>query len=301
MSITNHLCNKDIPSTTDLLIKYNKLLKDEKYIKKTFRMLESDLIKDIINISNLTNNDIERLSNSELSGQGKGSNSVYQLLIRKLRRDMIPILNTHPTDRNNLLSEISSIVLSTFLDIACTIPAIINTLNNSSSVTNIDSISKNIIDKFTTEMKTDIIELSKNTNSLENKNKISTDEVYSDDDDEDYSEEDEDEYEEEDEDEDEDEKYCKKEKNGGKNKTYMDNEDHEYFDEADELYGKFQLRFWDLSKKLRHTIALHHGYASCNEFLKMNPGYEFYPVGYIENWFERDTMFPKMSLSSQTS
>ena len=76
---------KDLNITLNIVKKYNNLLNKIEYLEKTkLCEFEKNIINDIIKFYNLTNSDIENLSETEISGSD--SKNIYIMLMRKFRR-----------------------------------------------------------------------------------------------------------------------------------------------------------------------------------------------------------------------
>ena len=225
--------------TLDIFIKYNKLLNDTNYLKNTLlSKLESDIIKDLIIFYNLKDEDIDELSATNIGGDD--SKTIYEMLIRKLRRSITNFPKKQGITKE-FLKDIDKEYLLQVFDSACLISDIIkeyfedNKINNTNEIKN-DNFN-NLIDKFTNDINKCIHKFSSKDNYLcEKKNNKDTkilDEIED------------------------------------KNKEY---DIYEKFEDIN------QIRICDLSKELRNNFAKKRGFSSYKNMIKVRPDLEFQSI-----------------------
>ena len=165
--------------TLDIFVKYNKLLNDTNYLKNTLlSKLESDIIKDLITFYNLKNEDIYELSTTKIGGDD--SKTIYEMLIRKLRRSVTNFPKKQGITKE-FLKDIDKEYLLKIFDSACLISDIIkeyfedNEIKNDNKINNTNEIKNdnfnNLIDKFTNDINKCINKFSSKDSNLCEKNK----------------------------------------------------------------------------------------------------------------------------------
>tara|TARA_X000000950_G_scaffold283295_1_gene383815 strand:+ start:670 stop:1407 length:738 start_codon:yes stop_codon:yes gene_type:complete len=235
--------------TLDIFVKYNKLLNDTNYLKNTLlSKLESDIIKDLITFYNLKDEDIDELSTTKI--EGGDSKTIYEMLIRKLRRSVTNFPKKQGITKE-FLKDIDKEYLLKIFDSACLISDIIkeyfedNEIKNDNKINNTNEIKNdnfnNLIDKFTNDINKCI-------------NKFSSKDSYP----------------------------CGKKTN--KDTKILDENEDKNEDENKEydIYEKFedinQIRICDLSKELRNNFAKKRGFSSYKNMIKVRPDLEFQSI-----------------------